>query len=217
MKIDDKSLFLYLVTDRRWIDESSLEVQVEESLKNGVTFLQLREKNLEYDEFLKLALRIKQISKKYKVPFVINDDIKVAVDSDADGLHIGQGDMDVYNARKLLGDNKILGVSALTVKQAIKAEQDGADYIGVGSMFITDTKNDADYVSFDELKQICNIVSIPVVAIGGINENNILELKGSGIDGVAVVSAILSKKDISSATRILNNLCKEVVGDSVFD
>lgn len=211
LKIDDKSLFLYLVTDRRWIGESSLEVQVEESLKNGVTFLQLREKNLEYDEFLKLALSIKQISMKYKVPFVINDDIKVAVDSDVDGLHIGQGDMNVYKARRLLGNNKILGVSALTVEQAIKAEQDGADYIGVGSMFTTDTKNDADFVSFDELKKICHVVSIPVVAIGGINENNILELKGSGIEGVAVVSAILSKKDISSATRKLNNLCKKVV------
>lgn len=211
MKVDNQSLLLYLVTDNRWLGDNSLESQVEESLKNGVTFVQLREKNIEYDRFLELARNIKQLTKQYKVPFVINDNIEVAINSGADGLHIGQEDMEVSEARGILGENKILGVSAQTVEQALKAEQDGADYIGVGAMFTTGTKNDADYVSLELLKKICNSVSIPVVAIGGINENNILQLKGSGIDGVAVVSAILAKNDIGEATKILKKLCKEMV------
>lgn len=211
MKVYNKSLLLYLVTDNRWLGGKSIESQVEESLKNGVTFIQIREKNLEYDRFLELAKNIKQLTSEYKVPFVVNDNVEVAINSDADGLHIGQDDLEASEAKKILGENKILGVSAQTVEQAVKAEKDGADYIGVGAVFTTDTKNDADYVSFDELKKICNSVTIPVVAIGGINENNILQLKGSGIDGVAVVSAILAKNDVGEATKTLKKLCEEMV------
>lgn len=153
MKVYNKSLLLYLVTDNRWLGGKSIESQVEESLKNGVTFIQIREKNLEYDRFLELAKNIKQLTSEYKVPFVVNDNVEVAINSDADGLHIGQDDLEASEAKKILGENKILGVSAQTVEQAVKAEKDGADYIGVGAVFTTDTKNDADYVSFDELKK----------------------------------------------------------------
>ena len=211
MKIDKRSLLLYLVTDRRWLNGKTLESQIEESLQNGTTFLQLREKNSNYEQFLKLAVKVKLISDKYKVPFVINDDIQVAIDCDADGVHIGQKDIVVSEAKKLIGDNKILGVSAQTVKQAVEAEQAGADYIGVGTIFTTNTKKDADSISLKLLKEICNAVSIPVVAIGGINEDNILKLQGSNIDGVAVVSAILAQKDIALATTKFKNLAKKVV------
>lgn len=212
MKIDKNSLFLYLVTDRRWATrDNSLEKQVEESLKNGSTFLQLREKDLDYDTFLKLALEMKVTAKKYNIPFVINDNIEVALASDADGVHIGQNDISVSKAKKLLGDDKILGVSAQTVKEAIKAQTDGADYLGVGAVFSTNTKEDADLVSFDTLKAICEAVTIPVIAIGGISENNILKLKDSKICGVAIISAILSKKNIGNATKNLVNLTKKII------
>jgi thiamine-phosphate pyrophosphorylase len=211
MKIDKNSMLLYAVTDRSWLNGDTLENQVETALNNGVTFLQLREKNIEFDEFVKLGKKIKTIADKTNVPFVINDNIDVAIAVDANGVHLGQDDMPADKAREILGNDKIIGISVQTVHDALIAEKGGADYLGVGAVFSTSTKLDAADISFETLKEICNAVSIPVVAIGGINANNILKLKGSGIDGVAVVSAIFAQKDIANATKQLVNLCKEVV------
>ena len=211
MKINNSSMLLYAVTDRTWLDGNSLENQVEIALNSGITFLQLREKDLGFNEFVELAKRIKILANKAKVPFVINDNIDVAIASNADGVHLGQDDIPADKARKILGNDKIIGISVQTVEDAILAEKNGADYLGVGAVFSTSTKLDASDVSFETLKEICNAVSIPVVAIGGINKDNILELKGSGIDGVAVVSAIFAQKNIANATKELIKLCREVV------
>lgn len=210
MKLDNKSLLLYLVTDRSWLGEDSLVSQVEKSLINGVTFLQLREKNVDTESFLNLALEMKALAQGYNVPFVINDNIDVAIKSDADGVHIGQDDMSVEEARKIIGKDKILGVSVGTIEQAIQAEKLGADYLGVGAIFSTDTKKDAGGVTFEILKNICEVVNIPVVAIGGINKDNISSLEGSGIDGVAVISAILAQKDIAKATCELKGISEKI-------
>lgn len=209
LKVDNKSLLLYLVTDRSWLREESLISQVEKCLINGVTFLQLREKNLDDDSFLKLAIEMKELSRRYNVPFVINDNIDIAVKSNADGVHIGQDDMPIEEAKKIIGGNKILGVSVGTVDEAILAEKLGADYLGVGAIFSTSTKKDARNISYEALKEICESVNIPVVAIGGINKDNIEELRGSGIDGVAVISAILAQKDVAKSTHELKNICKK--------
>lgn len=211
MKLDKKSMILYAITDRSWLGENSFEEQVEETIKAGATFLQLREKDLDTGQFLKQAKKIKKITDKYKIPFVINDNVEVAIKSDADGVHIGQGDMNAVNVRKLIGNNKIIGVSANTVEAAKLAEENGADYIGVGAVFKTNTKEEADLVSMDIIKEICKSISIPVVAIGGINEKNISSLKGTGIDGICCISAIFAKKDIYGATKELSRLAKEVV------
>ncbi|HHX57353.1 MAG TPA: thiamine phosphate synthase [Clostridiales bacterium] len=211
MKINKNSMLLYAVTDRTWLDGDSLENQVELAVNNGVTFLQLREKDLGFDEFVELAKRIKILANKAGVPFVINDNIDVAIASGADGVHLGQDDISADKAREILGDDKIIGISVQTVEDAVLAEKKGADYLGVGAVFSTSTKLDASDVSFETLREVCNAVSIPVVAIGGINKNNLLQLKGSGIDGVAVVSAIFAEKDIANATIELVNLCRQVV------
>ena len=211
MKINNNSMLLYAVTDRTWLDGDSLENQVELAVNNGVTFLQLREKDLGFDEFVELAKGIKFLAKKAGVPFVINDNIDVAIASGADGVHLGQDDIPADKAREILGDGKIIGISVQTVEDAVIAEKKGADYLGVGAVFSTSTKLDASDVSFETLREVCNAVSIPVVAIGGINKNNLLQLKGSGIDGVAVVSAIFAEKDIANATIELVNLCRQVV------
>ncbi|GAA0176675.1 thiamine phosphate synthase [Clostridium sediminicola] len=210
MKVDKKSLLLYLVTDRSWLGEDSLITHVKESLINGVTFLQLREKDLDENSFLNLALEIKDLAKEYAVPFVINDNIDIALKSNADGVHIGQDDMSIDKARKAIGEDKILGVSVGTVNEAIEAEKLGADYLGIGAVFSTDTKKDAGAVTFETLKNICQSVDIPIVAIGGINKENVSSLKGSGIDGVAVISAILAKKDIAKATCELKDICERI-------
>lgn len=206
-----ENLLLYAVTDRRWANKQSLKEQIELSLKGGVTFLQLREKNLSEEEFLKEAKEIKSLAKEYKVPFIINDNVDVAMKVDADGVHVGQDDRDVKEVRKIIGKNKILGVSAQTIKQAIKAEKDGADYIGVGAVFPTGTKKDAENLSIEILKKICQSVTIPVVAIGGITKENILKLKGSNIAGVALVSAIFASKDIKQDCQKLKELSIKVV------
>lgn len=199
-------MLLYVVTDRSWLGKNTLENQVEDIIKAGATFIQLREKELDFNSFVTQGKKIKEITEKYKIPFVINDNIEVALAVNADGVHIGQGDMNAFDCRKLLGDDKILGVSAQTVEQALLAEKNGADYIGVGAVFSTSTKNDAEAVSFETLHKICSAVSVPVVAIGGINEQNILQLKGSGIDGVAVISAIFAAQNVSMATQKLLQL-----------
>ena len=213
MKFDKNTMLLYAVTDRAWTGKQSLYEQVESALKGGVTCVQLREKELTYEDFLKEAFEIKALCKKYNVPFFINDNVEVAIACKADGIHVGQLDMLVKNVRDFIGKDMILGVSAQTVEQAIKAEKEGADCLGVGAVFSTSTKLDADYVPFETLKEICNAVNIPVVAIGGIYKNNIMELKGSGIDGIALVSAIFSAEDIENECKELSSLSKEMLSN----
>ena len=198
-----KELMLYAVTDRHWLGEDTLYDQVKKALDGGATFVQLREKKLDREDFLAEALEIQKLCKKYGVPFVINDEVSIAKDIDADGVHVGQSDMEAMDVRKVLGPDKILGVSAQTVEQAIIAEKHGADYLGVGAVFATGSKDDADDVSHETLKAICEAVSIPVIAIGGITKDNVSELAGSGICGVAVISAIFGQNDIKKATEDL--------------
>ena len=199
----EKELLLYAVTDRHWLGEETLYDQVKKALDGGATFVQLREKNLEREDFLAEAKEIQKLCKEYGVPFVINDEVSIAKDIDADGVHVGQSDMEAMDVRKILGPDKILGVSAQTVEQAIIAEKHGADYLGVGAVFTTGSKDDADDVSHETLKAICEAVSIPVIAIGGITKDNVAELAGSGICGVAVISAIFGQNDIQKATEEL--------------
>ncbi|NMA85836.1 MAG: thiamine phosphate synthase [Tissierellia bacterium] len=214
MKVDRKDMILYLVTDRTWLKDKTLPEVVESIIKNNATFIQLREKNLNYEKFKKLAIELKEIADKYKVPFVINDNIEIAMEVDADGVHVGQEDLVAFKAREILGNEKILGVSVSNVEEAIEAEKAGADYLGAGSIFSTNTKLDATNVEMEEIKRITKAVNIPVVGIGGINEGNIHLLKNSGLDGIAVISAILAQKDIEKATRNLYKLSKEVLGES---
>lgn len=211
MNCDKKDLLLYAVTDRAWLGDKTLSWQVEESLKGGATMIQLREKHLDHEHFLKEAKEIKELCRKYQVPFLINDDVDLAVEVDADGVHVGQHDMEAGEVRKKIGPNRILGVSAQTVEQALLAQQAGADYLGVGAVFPTGTKDDADAVSIQTLGEICRAVSIPVVAIGRIGQHNVMQLAGSGICGIAVVSAIYAQQDIQNAASTLHALAKEMV------
>ena len=211
MKCDKKDLLLYAVTDRAWLKGQTLGEQVKEALEGGASFVQLREKALDDAAFLAEAIEIQALCKQYGVPFVINDNVEIALKMNADGVHVGQSDMEAGDVRLLLGKDKILGVSAQTVEQALLAEERGADYLGVGAVFHTGSKADADDVSPETLKAICDAVSIPVVAIGGIGKHNVLELRGSGICGVAVISAIFAERDIRSATAELKALTKEAV------
>ena len=211
MNCDKKDLLLYAVTDRAWLGDITLSWQVEESLKGGATMIQLREKHLDHEHFLKEAKEIKELCRKYQVPFLINDDVDLAVEVDADGVHVGQHDMEAGEVRKKIGPNHILGVSAQTVEQALLAQQAGADYLGVGAVFPTGTKDDADAVSIQTLGEICRAVNIPVVAIGGIGQHNVMQLAGSGICGIAVVSAIYAQPDIQNAASTLHALAKEMV------
>jgi len=212
MNCDKKDLLLYAVTDRHWLNGRSLEDVVKESLDGGVTFVQLREKTLEDDKFLEEAKNLKKLCKEYNVPFVINDNVDIAIAMDADGVHVGQSDMEAGNVREKLGPDKIIGVSAQTVEQAVLAEQRGADYLGVGAVFPTGSKDDAVEVSHETLKAICEAVSIPVIAIGGIGIANVKELAGSGIVGIAVISAIYAAKDIKKATEDLKAETARAVG-----
>ena len=211
MKCDKKDLILYAVTDRTWLGNMTLYEQVEEALRGGATFVQLREKELDDESFLREAFEIKDLCRKYNVPFIINDNVDIAVKANADGIHIGQKDMEAGYVRSVIGEDKILGVSAQTVEQAVLAEKMGADYLGVGAVFSTGSKADADDVSHETLKAICGAVSIPVVAIGGIGADNVLDLTGSGICGVAVISAIFAADNIQKATAELKELTKRVV------
>ena len=202
---------VYAITDRSWLGGETLYAQTEKALRGGATFLQLREKELDRDSFRKEAMELKTLCRKYRVPFLIDDDVALALETEADGVHVGQSDAEAGEVRKLLGEGKILGVSAQTVEQARRAEQCGADYLGVGAVFHTGTKPDAKDVSFDTLKEICSAVRIPVVAIGGISKDNILRLSGSGICGVAVISAIFAQPDIEAAARELRQLAERTV------
>lgn len=211
MKLDRKSLLLYAVTDRAWLQERKLAEDVEKALIGGATFVQLREKDASFEEFVEQAKEVKEVCKKYNVPFVINDNIEVALAVDADGVHVGQSDMETGSVREKLGKDKIIGVSTRTIEEALLAQERGADYLGVGAMFQTSTKLDAADVTFDELKAICGAVKIPIVAIGGINNHNVAELRGTGIDGVAVVSAIFAAVDIPKATSEMKQKLESVV------
>ena len=213
MNCTRESMLLYAVTDRYWLNGARLYDKVEETLQGGATFIQLREKNLDEEEFLNEAIEIKELCKKYNVPFVIIDNVDVALKMDADGVHVGQSDMEAGNVRQILGDNKIIGVSAQTVEQALLAQEQGADYLGVGAVFPTGSKDDAIEVGPEMLRNICEAVDIPVVAIGGISKDNVRELAGSGIDGIAVISAIFGQKDLKAATEELKALTKKVVSN----
>lgn len=213
MKCDKKSLLLYAVTDRTWLSGETLYDQVEKAIKGGVTFIQLREKKLDQESFLNEAIKIQKLCRKYNIPFVINDNVEIARKIDADGVHVGQSDMKAKNVRAIFGADKILGVSAQTVEQAILAEKEGADYLGVGAVFPTGSKADAEDVGLDTLKEICSAVNIPVVAIGGIGADNVSKLENSGISGIAVISAIFAAEDIESATKNLKELTEKVVSE----
>jgi len=199
-KIDYK---LYLVTDRDVLKGRDLIKAVEESILGGTTIVQLREKEVTSREFYDIASKIKSITDKYNIPLIINDRLDIALAADATGIHIGQSDIPCKVAREILGNDKIIGVSVHTLEEALEAEKDGADYLGCGAVFSTSTKKDATDVSYEQLKEIKARVKIPVVAIGGIDEKNLGELKGTNIDGVAIVSAILGKANIKEATENL--------------
>lgn len=211
MKFAKEDLLLYAVTDRHWLKDETLENQVEKALQGGATFLQLREKSLDDDIFFGRSKRDSKLCKKYQVPFVINDNVDIALAIDADGVHVGQSDMEALDVRKRLGPDKIIGVSAQNVQQALLAQKHGADYLGVGAVFPTGSKDDAEDVSFETLKAICQAVDIPVIAIGGITKENVSELKGSGICGIAVISAIFAQKDIKAATKELKKRTMDMV------
>ncbi len=217
---DKQYLALYGVTDRWWVkqklekagvpvtDDALREGLLEDTkaaLEGGMTYVQMREKGdpMTEDELLTEALALKALCAEYGVPFVIDDDVELAVKCGADGVHVGQSDMACVEARRALGSAKVVGVSAQTVEQAVQAEADGADYLGVGAVFPTGSKDDADDVSHDTVKAICEAVNIPVIAIGGISKNNVGQLAGLGLDGVAVISAIYASDDLKAATEDL--------------
>lgn len=196
---------LYAITDRTWLNGRTLEDVVEQSLMGGVDIIQLREKNLDFNSFLESAIKIRKLTEKYGVPLIINDNVEVCIKSNANGVHIGQGDMPLSKARNILGNDKIIGVTAKTIEQAQKAQLNGADYIGVGAMFGSTTKKDAIPLSFNQLADIRKSVTIPIVAIGGINADNINQFANTNVDGIAVVSAIYGQNNIKSATENLLN------------
>ena len=214
MKLDKKDLLLYAVTDRHWLGDRTLYEVVKESLDGGATFIQLREKELDSETFLDEAKELKKLCAKYHVPFVINDNVDIALEIDADGVHVGQSDMEAGDVRAKLGPDKIIGVSAQTVEQALLAEKHGADYLGVGAVFPTGSKDDAVEVSHETLKAICEAVSIPVIAIGGITVDNTSVLAGTGICGIAVISAIYGQENILEATKKLKIVTSNMVSEA---
>ena len=204
MKCGKRDLLLYAVTDRSWSEGTTLGAQVEEALRGGATFVQLREKKLTGEALRAEALEIQAVCRRYGVPFVINDDVALAKEIDADGVHVGQDD---------LGADKIIGVSAHNVEEALRSERHGADYLGVGAAFTTSSKPEAGHIDAETIRAICEMVKIPVIAIGGIKAENLLQLRGNGLCGVAVISAIFAQKDIEAATRRLHALAEEMAGD----
>ena len=211
MKCDKSMMLLYAVTDRAWTGNQTLYDQVESALKGGVTCVQLREKELDDEAFLKEALEISKLCKSYNVPFFINDNVDIAIKCHADGIHVGQEDMEASRVRERVGEDMMIGVSVHSVDEALEAVKNGADCLGVGSMFSTSTKKDVDLLPKETLRDICAAVDIPVVAIGGINRSNILKLSGCGADGVALVSAIFASEDIESECRELYKLSEAMI------
>ena len=204
-------MLLYAVTDRAWVGKQNLYEQVESALKGGVTCVQLREKELDEEEFLKEAMQLSALCRKYGVPFFVNDNVEIAIKCHADGIHVGQEDMEAAKVRQRVGDDMMIGVSVHSVEEALEAVRNGADYLGVGAMFSTSTKTDVDVLPKETLSNICAAVDIPVVAIGGINKSNISQLSGTGVDGVALVSAVFAAEDIESECRQLRRLSEEMV------
>ncbi|NMM61972.1 thiamine phosphate synthase [Clostridium sp. P21] len=197
---------LYLITDRSFLKDRSLKSAVEEAILGGVTLVQVREKNVSTREFYNIALEVKEVTKYYKVPIIINDRIDIAQAIDAEGVHLGQSDMPIKFARKILGKEKIIGISSGNIKEAIDAEKDGADYLGIGTVFYTGTKKDIKTpIGIEGLKEVCNSIKIPSVAIGGVNETNFKEVLDAGVNGISVISAILGKDDIKQAAKNLIN------------
>lgn len=215
MKCDKSMMLLYAVTDRAWGGTRSLYEQVEAALQNGVTCIQLREKELDEDAFLTEAIELAALCKRYRVPFIVNDHVDIAMACGADGIHVGQEDMLACDVRARVGEGMILGVSAHTVEEALEAVENGADYLGLGAVFSTSTKTDVDAMPYETLKAICDAVSVPTVAIGGISRTNISQLAGSGVDGVAVVSAIFAADDPGAATAELRALANQIVQKQV--
>ena len=211
MKCDKKAMLLYAVTDRAWVGKQSLYEQVESALKGGATCVQLREKELDDEEFLREAMEISALCRRYGVPFFINDNVEVAIRCHADGIHVGQEDMDAEKVRQKVGGDMMIGVSVHSVEEALEAVGNGADCLGVGAMFSTSTKTDADVLPMETLRDICAAVEIPVGAIGGIGSSNISQLAGTGVDGVALVSAIFAADDIENECRLLRKLSEEMV------
>lgn len=207
---------LYLCTDRELMSKDTLEESVEQAILGGTTIVQLREKNCSSREFYDTAVRVKKITDKYQVPLIINDRADIALAVDASGVHVGQGDLPAETVRKMIGPDKILGVSAATLEEAVKAQNDGADYLGVGAMYATETKTDARHVTMEELKEIRSRTDIPIVVIGGINHNTLKNFKGMGIDGLAVVSAVIAADDIKDAARRMVQAFRERKG-AIFD
>lgn len=204
------AMLLYAVTDRAWLGERTLARCVQEIITGGATFVQLREKNASHGEMVALACELAEICHEAGIPFVVDDDVAVALESGADGVHVGQEDMACAAARAALGPDKIVGVSAQTVEQALAAQAAGADYLGVGALIPTATKPDAVDVTFDGLRAICAAVDIPVVGIGGLNAQTVSRLEGSGADGAAVVSALFAANDCEAAARELRTVCDRV-------
>lgn len=211
MKCDKHTMLVYAVTDRAWVGQMTLAQQVEAALQNGATCIQLREKDLDEAAFLQEARKMADLCHRYHVPFIVNDNVEIAIACHADGVHVGQDDMAASDVRKRVGDDMIVGVSAHTVEEALEAVRNGADYLGLGAVFSTSTKTDAGAMSFDTLKAICDAVDVPTVAIGGISPANIMQLSGSGVDGVAVVSAIFGAPDPGQATARLAELSRRMV------
>jgi len=210
MKLTKDMMRLYAVTDRSWLRGQTLLEQVEQALIGGATLVQLREKKLDEDTFLREAVELTKLCHRYGVPLLINDNVEIARHSGADGVHVGQDDMEAASVRSILGSDMIVGVTAKTVEQAIRAQEAGADYLGSGAVFGSSTKLNAKPMNKELLQTICNAVSIPVVAIGGINRHNILELAGTDISGVAVVSGIFAADDIEAECRYLRSIVKQI-------
>ena len=211
MKCDKKAMLLYAVTDRAWVGKQSLYQQVECALKGGATCVQLREKELDDEAFLNEAMEISALCRKYGVPFFINDNVEIAIKCHADGIHVGQEDMEASKVRERVGSDMMIGVSVHSVEEALEAVKNGADCLGVGAMFSTSTKTDVNVMPKETLRDICHAVDIPVVAIGGIGKSNISQLAGTGVNGVALVSAIFAADDIESECRLLRKLSEEMV------
>lgn len=210
MNCSREMMRLYAVTDRSWLNGQTLYEQVEQALKGGVTLVQLREKGLGAEQFLQEARQIQQLCRRFGVPLIINDSIEVALAVDADGVHLGQDDANAAQARQLLGKDKIIGVSAHNVQEALQAVQDGADYLGSGAVFGSGTKTNVSTLPMQTLREICSAVPIPVVAIGGITEQNLQQMSGSGIAGAAVVSAIFAQENIEEAAIRLRGLLSQM-------
>lgn len=211
MKCEKEMMLLYAVTDRMWTGKQTLLEQVEDALKGGATCVQLREKELDEETFLQEAMEMKALCEKYNVPFFINDNVEIAVKCKADGIHVGQEDMAAAQVRQKVGEDMMIGVSVHSVEEALEAVRNGADCLGVGAMFSTSTKTDVDVLPKEIVRAICDAVEIPVVAIGGISKGNMAELGGTGVDGVALVSAIFAAEDIENECRLLRRLSEEMV------